>query len=339
MDEPDRCGRGPPVDAAGRHAATVSIEIVSWQELVRRAGSPARARRQLVEGAWWRVTHDAYAPGDVPDGPVVKVLALRRVLPPDVAVSHRAALWVLGCDVLGPDVQVTVPRGRHLERRSRFRPYTAFIPDDDLTEVAGLLVVTAARAVVDVSRSEPLVEAVAVADAALRRGVTTVPLLARAVEQAAGLRHVERARTVLVHAEPRSESPMESRFRMRLVLGGVPRPEAQWDVYTEHGHVGRVDLRLRGAVFEYDGRAERLDKTAFVAERRRATLLSDTRLELRRFTAADVYVRPAAAVCAEVMRAVALGDERTRPALRHGPDTQPRPRKRPLPSPGSRAAA
>lgn len=320
----------------------MAVELVRWQELVRRAGTPAKARTWIADDFWWRVFHDVYAPFEARDEPRLRVDALRVVLPPDVAVSHRTALWLLGIDVLGAALDVTAPRGHRIQRRPGLAPRSGALSDYDVCEVDGLLVVSAARAVVDVARSEPLVEAVAVADAVLRSGAATEAQLLDVVERSVGLRGVLRARAALPYLEPRSESLMESRFRMRLVLHGVPRPQAQLDVYDDDGHVGRVDLHLRGVALEYDGRKERLDKQVFVAERRRQTRLAQTGLELRRFTSADYYVRPAAAVCAEVMRAVVQAEGRDRSRLCSGPDTQRPPRLSPIPTradPGSAAAA
>lgn len=310
----------------------MDIEVVRWSELVRRAGSVARARTWLGIGRWWQVFHDVYAPAWVKPGPIVRVAALHVVLPPDTALSHRAALWVLGIDVLGDLVDVTVQRGRHLEARPGVGLHSAALPDEELCDVGGLLVVSAARAVVDVARREPLIEAVAVADAVLRAGATTQERILASLEAAGGLRGVRRAREIVAHLEPRSESLMESRFRMRLVLGGVPRPDAQWDAYDDDGHAGRADLHLRGVVLEYDGREARLNKTVFVAERRRQTRIAETGCEIRRFTSADCYTRPAAAVCAEVLRAVLQAEGRDRSRLRSGPDTLRKPRLMPLPT-------
>jgi hypothetical protein len=314
------------------------MEVVRWAALVARAGSAARARRLLADGEWWRVLRDAYAPREALDGPEVRVAAMRLVLPAHVAVSHRAALWVLGVDVLGRDrsgrdlIDVTAPRGLHLERRPGLLPHSALLPDEELCQLGGLLLVSAARAFVDVARSDSLVEAVAFGDAVLRSGAATPDQLAQAVDRAAGLRHVRRAREVLPHLEPRSESLMESRLRMRLVLGGLPRPEAQVDLYDELGHAGRSDLYLDGVVLEYDGREARLLKPVFVHERRRQNRLADLRLEIRRFTADDVFGRPAGAVCAEVRRALDLARVRDRTQVRRGPDTLRPPRLRPLPT-------
>lgn len=306
------------------------MELQTWTGLKRLAGGRANAERLIADGAWWRVVRGAYAPVQVLDDLATRAAALRLVLPADAAVSHRTALWLLGLDVLGGTLEVTVPRGRHLRDRPGLTVTSASLPDEELVLVRGLLAVSAARALVDVARTESLVEAVAVGDCVLRAGAATQEQLLAALERAGGLRGVQAAREVVPHLEPRSESPMESRLRMRLVLGGVPRPEAQWDVYTDDGHVGRGDLHLEGVVLEYDGREQRLRKGVFVAERRRQTQIADTGLELRRFTSHDVYVRPAAAVCADVLRAVHQAQGRDRSALRTGPDTLRPPRLRPV---------
>lgn len=308
------------------------MDVVTWQQLVREAGSRRVAERLVREGRWWRVVRGAYAPVELPDDLRTRAAALRAVLPDGALPSRRTALWLLGLDVLRDRLDVSVGRGRALLDRPGLRVTSCDLPVEDLVLVDGVLCLSAARAFADVAREESLVEAVVLGDAVLRSGAATEQSLVEAVERAAGLRGVVRARTALPHLEPRSESPMESRFRMRLVLGGVPRPQAQFDVYDDAGHVGRGDLHLRGVVLEYDGRAARLDKEVFVAERRRQTRIAETGLELRRFTSADVYERPAAAVCAEVLRAVEQAAQRDRSRLRTGPDTLRRPFLVPLPT-------
>lgn len=313
--------------------------MLAWSELVRHAGSVARARTLLQRAEWWQVCRGAYAPWHVDDGPSVRARALRRLLPPDVALSHRSALWLLGLDVLGEVLDVSVDRGRQLDARPGLRTHTARLDDQELCVVGGLLVVSPARAVLDVARSESLVEAVAVADAVLRSGWATVEGLEVALDRSAGLRGVRSARQVLAHAEPRSESPQESRLRMQLVLGGVPRPVAQHDVYGPSGHVARVDLWLDGLVIEFDGREVHLQPGVFAQERHRQAGLLELDLEVRRYTGVDVYRRGRADLCAEVLRAWDQARRRTRPALRSGPDTLPRPRYAPPPVLGQRPAA
>jgi hypothetical protein len=307
----------------------MDIEVLRRAELKKLLGTTAALRRAVYAGDWRQVCHDAYVRRGTPDSTRTRLAALRSVLPADIAVSHRTSLWLYGVDVASPRLHVTAPRGRHLAYRAGLQPHSALLPDDELTMLGGLLVVTPARAIVDVARSEALVEAVAVGDAALRLGLASMDGVAASVAACAGLRHVERARAVLGHLEPRSESPMESRYRMVLVLGGLPRPHAQFDVYDDGGHVARTDFVLEGVVLEYDGREQRLKKANFVHDRSRQNRIADLSLEVRRFTSYDVYQRPGAAVCADVVRAIRIARGRDLGQLRSGPDTLPKPRRRP----------
>jgi hypothetical protein len=320
----------------------VDVEVLSWRELVKRTGGRRLADGAVADGAWRRVLRDAYVEWSHDDSPAVRAAALRKVLPRDVALSGRAALWALGLDVLSStgELDVTAPRGRHLERRPGVAPHIAALPDHELCEVNGLLVVGAARAFVDVARRESLTEAVAFGDAVLRSGAATLEQIDASLALAAGLRNVRAARIAVPHLEPRSESLMESRLRMKLVLGGLRRPEAQFDMYDEHGtHAGRGDLHLDGVVLEYDGREERLKKSKFNADRRRRSRISELGLEMREFTSADVYTRSGVSLCAEVLRAIELAKRRDRSRLHAGPDTLRPPRLRPLPSLADLAAS
>ena len=314
----------------------VTVDIVSWAELVRRLGGRRPAYTAVTTGDWWRVLHGWYAPRLAPDGPVTRLAALRRALPPDVVVSHRAALWLLGLDALRSEIDVSVPRGRHLRARVGIVPHTAALPDSEVCEIGGLLVTSAARAVVDIARAEPLAESVATGDLALRAGATTVPLLEESLERAAHLRGVHAARVAIPHLDGRSESQMESRFRVKLVTAGLPRPATQYDIYDRDGHVARADMWLDGVVIEYDGR---LEARAQAADRRRHTRMDELGCVVRRYTAADYYQRAGASLVAELRRALVAAAVKDRSAVCTGPDTLPRPRLRPLPTRAARRAA
>lgn len=310
-------------------------ELCDWPELTRRAGSPARARGWVRSGQVWRVLHGVYAPHSLLDSVALRAAALRRGLPPGVALSHRSALWLLGLDLLDGPLDVTAPRGRRVAARQGLRVHSAALPDDELVEVHGLLAVSAARAVIDVARCEALTEAVAVGDAVLRSGASSAQAVAASLARAEGLRGVRAARPATGHLDGRCESAMESRLRMRFVLGGLADVEAQVDLYDGRGHVARVDLVVEGVLVEYDGREAHLEPGAFARERRRQTRLLEGGAVLRRFTAADVYGRSRDDLCAEVRRAArALGSQ----SLRRGPDTLRPPRLLPVPTRGRWAA-
>lgn len=312
------------------------IELLTRADLKALAGSLHAARLLIADGVYRRVLHGLYVDDTVPDSPELRWAALAQVLPAEAALSGRAALWAMGVDVLPLDgtLDVTTVRGRHLEKRPGMTPHAALLPDDELVELpGGLLVVSAARAFVDVARRESLVEAVALGDAVLRSGAATVEELEAAVERAVGLRGIVDARKVVPHLEPRSESQGESRLRMSLVLGGLPRPEAQVDFYTEGGeHLARVDLVVKDVLLEYDGREQRLKKPVFVQDRRRQNALVDRGAELRRYSSEDVAPVRRGWLCDEVRRAIAAAASRPPAAMRRGRDTLRAPELRPLPT-------
>lgn len=317
--------------------------VLLWRELVRSAGSPDRARRLVEDGLVRRVLHGAYVDDALQDTPELRCAALLAVLPAGVALSGRTALWALGVDVLPGDerLDVTTLRGKHLVHRPGMRAWSALLPDEELVELpGGLLAVSAPRGFVDVARHEGLVESVALGDAVLRIGAATMEQLAGAVDRAAGLRGVLKARAVLPHLEPRSESQGESRLRMGLVLEGLPRPEAQVDLYLSSGeHVARVDLVIDDVLLEYDGREQRLRKPVFVHDRRRQNALVASGAELRRFSSEDVRPARRSWLAAEVRRAIRLAARRPAPELVRGPDTLRPGRLRPLPTRADQRAA
>jgi hypothetical protein len=92
--------------------------------------------------------------------------------------------------------------------------------------------------------------------------------------------------------EPATESPMETRLRLLLVLGGLPRPEAQIPLHAANGRfLGRPDLlyRAQKLALEYDGGTHR---QSLVEDNRRQNRLSSAGYRLLRFTAADVLGSP-----------------------------------------------
>jgi hypothetical protein len=317
----------------------MEIEVLSWRELCAVAGTPAKARTLLKEGVYRRVLHNAYVLADVPDDVTTRCACLRSVLPEDVLLSGWSALWACGLDVLPRDRQgndlldVTIARNRHLEARPGIRPHTAWVPDEEICEVNGLLVVSGSRSFVDVARWEGITEGVACGDAALRAGLTTVTRIEESVDRAGGLRWITLARAAVPHLEPRSESLMESRLRVGLVLAGGPRMQAQVDLYDERmTHHGRADLFLNGVVFEYDGRASRLEEVRFTQDRSRGNGIADLEVEVRRFTGSLYYRTTPAERLRVLYDALELAAKRLRPRLRFGPDTLRAPRMRPLPT-------
>src|ERR1700693_5733536 len=156
----------------------------------------------------------------------------------------------------------------------------------------GFRTTSLARTLWDLSRRLSLVEAVVITDMALQAGLIRHSALNQFVDRGAGRKGVDTARRVLQLAGGPSESPMETRLRMLLVLNGLPRPEVQTTIRDERGSfLGRPDLYYREHRLgvEYDGETHR---ASLVEDNRRQNRRLLAEIRLLRFTGADVLRRP-----------------------------------------------
>jgi very-short-patch-repair endonuclease len=179
-----------------------------------------------------------------------------RAGPGVVAISGVSAAALYGVEPF-PDtpVELTVPRARQV-RGARLVVVRSELRPSDLATCGRMSTTSPERTVFDLARRLPRDDAVATIDALLHRGATSVAaclVYAQGHRDLAGCRSVA---PVLAITDPRSESPMESRLRLTLVDGGLPRPESQVEVRDERGRlVARLDLayRERRIGIEYEG--------------------------------------------------------------------------------------
>ncbi|MBM0279398.1 DUF559 domain-containing protein [Micromonospora sp. STR1s_6] len=118
------------------------------------------------------------------------------------------------------------------------------------------------------------VRAVAIVDSLLGQGLTDRDVLATVAASNADRPGGRRARWVFDLADGGAESPPESHLRVRLVLGGLPRPVVQHPVRLPNGVVLHPDLawpEFRVAV-EYDGQWHS-DPEQLHRDRRRLNML------------------------------------------------------------------
>ena len=153
---------------------------------------------------------------------------------------------------------------------------------------SGLSTTCPLRTVVDLAGRNPLTEGVVAADMFLHSRLVTIAELRGHVAMHPGARGIARLRRVVDLAEPKAESPMETRLRMLLVLAGIPRPEVQASIRTDDGRFLRPDLlyRQHRLAVEFDGGNHR---DRLVDDNRRQNGLVITGIRILRFTAADVY--------------------------------------------------
>lgn len=219
--------------------------------------------RGLVRsGVIRRILNDVYASADIPDTQSLRAAALARVVPEGALVCRRTAAWLYGVDAMAigahqsvPPVEVVVPLGATPPRRPGCEGYVADLLSEDVEIVVGVPVTSPVRTGVDLARYLPRTDAVVAIDAITHAGLAGQGELLDALPRWAGERNVRRAEEVIELSEPKTESPMESRTRLRVVDAGFPRPVAQLEFRQNGVLIFRLDLALEGyrAGFEYDG--------------------------------------------------------------------------------------
>jgi hypothetical protein len=127
------------------------------------------------------------------------------------------------------------------------------VDEADLVEIGGALITTPLRTAYDCARLLPLVEGVVVADALGHSRQISAEGLESFVATHRGARGIRTADQVVDLMDDRSESPMETRLRVLLVLEGMP-PEPQFKIYDAKQIVARADLAYpdHHVVVEYD---------------------------------------------------------------------------------------
>jgi hypothetical protein len=214
---------------------------------------------------------------------------------PGVAISGLSAAHLMGLDLLpsgDPPVTMTVPRTRRLGTEStegrlviiRTGLDQADITDDRLPSTGPL------RTGFDLARLLAFPDAVVAIDAMSYRKVITIAQLRSYALGAPRLRGVANIPGVLAAAEPLAASPMETRLRLTIVAGRLPRPAAQVEIWSANGaFVGRVDLGYPAARIgiEYEGDHHR-DRDTFRHDIRRYNAMREAGWTIIRVTADDL---------------------------------------------------
>jgi len=255
---------------------------------------------------WQKLGPRTYAPAELDSSPALRLNAASLRLPAVAAFSGRTAAWLHGMDVEPCDpIEATVPSGTGVWSRSGLAIRRAALSDGDVVMARHWRATSVNRTLADLSSRVDLTEAVVLIDMALHGRLADLTGLGVYATSRSG-RGVRNFRLAVRHAEPRAESPMESRLRMLLVLSGLPRPQAQVSLNDRHGRfLGRPDLYYpeQRLAIEYDGGTHR-DRLA-EDNRRQNCLLSDG-IRLLRFTAGDILRTPDAVV-AQVANMLRVG--------------------------------
>jgi hypothetical protein len=273
-----------------------------------------RAQRRITA-----VRPGAYVPSGDPrldDAVATHALAVRataRTLTVGTVVSHVSAavlhgltLWAVPLD----RVHVTRDRPSGGRCTALRHLHTARLDAVEVTEVDGIPVTSVARTLADLALTLPFEPALVAADAALHRHRTTGDALADAVARAAGRRGCPPARRVAAAADPRPESPGETRSRIAIARARLPTPTLQHEVpeigartdfyWEEFATVGESDGKVK---YGRELRPGQTPGDVAWAEKRREDALRDLGLQVVRWTWDEL--RPFDAVAERLRRAFA----------------------------------
>lgn len=253
--------------------------VATWAEL--REHQPARAlRRALREGVLVKGARGRYHGPEVAEHRVVAHAFT-------ATVSHLSAAQHHGWKVkAAPDLpQVTVPRHRKMSKELRARADIHFADLGPSDHKSG--VTTKVRTVVDCARSLSFDAALAVADSALRGGVS-LAALTKAAAEVRGPGAV-RVRRVIGAADARAANPFESVLRALAIEVGFEGLVPQLQI-ADTGIFAVVDLGdpVRRVVLEADSFAHHGQRQGLRRDCRRYTEFAILKWSVLRFSHEDV---------------------------------------------------
>ena len=256
----------------------------------------------LQTKTWTRMSRGQYAWVGLPQDARLKLVAVAQRVPAGYAFSGLTAAWLLGLDVSWCEpIEVTIARDVPVRARVGVRLRRAALSESDVIKRLGLRITSPLRTVCDLGSRRDAVESVVAVDMALHARLFELSRLERHVHAHPGEKGIKRLRRAVRLADPRSESPMETRIRLELIRARLPRPSVQAELRDSTGNfIGRADLYYpdRRLVIEYDGQNH---KDRLVADLRRQNALVNAGYHLLRFTGADL--RTPGSVVTQVRRA------------------------------------
>lgn len=256
----------------------------------------------LVQQAW-------YASLDPAARHLVQLRARLLQLDRSWHAARRTAALVHGLPIIGKPPAVpqlvrdkTVLSLRGSNRHERISTLPEHERDHREVPVTSL-----ARTVADLARAECFRNAVVVADGALRAGADPGELL-HVATRCAGWPGGAATRSVVLFADARAETPLESISRVAFRQLALPTPELQLEVWDCGEFVARVDFlwRASNVVGEADGRSKYATVEDLYREKRREERLRNLGFEVVRWDWDTAY-RAGPDLASAVRRALARG--------------------------------
>jgi hypothetical protein len=231
----------------------------------------------LRSPSWQRIRHDVYADSRLDRDHALACFAAALTLPEDAVIAGRSAAYRHGVEHAAgyaDPVHIIVPSGSNYGSRAGLVVHRSRLEPDEVTRVGPDRCTTPVRTAWDVALWHDPPAAVAIIDVLLAADRLTDDQLKAYCDERAGQRGHLRARIAFAMADGRSQSPSESRLRVRLAEAGLPTAIPQCPVTAGSGVTLHLDLGWpeHRVGLEYDGQwhasADQLHR-----DRRRLNLL------------------------------------------------------------------
>jgi very-short-patch-repair endonuclease len=249
------------------------------------------SRGELAGHRFQRLFPDVYAPAELVVDLAARSRAAHLLVEPHGVLAGYSAAELLGasCGPTNVPAEVLCPRSRR--RLPGLIVHTDALAADETVVRAGLRMTTPARTAFDLARWRSLTESVTAVDTLAHRFPFDLDEVRELRSRHLGAHGGRRIERVLSLVDRRSESPMESRTRVALVLGGLC-PQVQYRVLVGDLRV-RLDLAFPEALLgvEFDGGHHRTAEQARRDLYREAALAAAGWTVLR-FDASTVFRRP-----------------------------------------------
>jgi predicted transcriptional regulator of viral defense system len=302
------------------NAATVrDMDVGTTAEWAKAGISSERLRTLTRRGELVRLRRGIYATagavaataGDKARRHALEVRAILALAHGTVA-SHESATLVHGLPLLheptAGTVSLTRPAGRYRgSSEAGVRYHVAQVRREHVTTVHGALVMTAGRTTIDLARTLPFMDAVVVADAAIRLRKTRKTELSSVIAECKRWPGADQARRVVAFSSGRSGSVLESCARVVFDAFGLPPPELQAKIIggmrvdsrgnliaLDEYHDYKVDFLWRDlkAVAETDGLMKYDSGQAAIRQLQRDRLIREAGYQVVHITWKELFERP-----------------------------------------------
>jgi very-short-patch-repair endonuclease len=253
--------------------------------------SGALTRGVLAGPRFRRLFPDIYVPAALDVDLTLRSCAAALLVGDDGVLSGYSAAELLDASCGPPDAPAEVTVRRYRRPVPRLLVHRDVLDADEVITVRGVALTTAVRAAYDMIRRLSLTEGVVALDALAHKHPFGPDDIRAIRSRHLGATGSDRAEPALALMDRRADSPMESRIRVALTLGGIP-PRVQHPVAVD-GRSFRLDLAYPEAMLavEFDGEHHR-DPAQARRDLEREALLAAAGWKIIRFGAWLVMRRP-----------------------------------------------